>query len=138
MAPQVRLRMRPADPARARHALGRGLRSDATVSRVSPGPLTRSCPIADTIVSRAVNTRGPRVCPRQQAPEDYERAGLFAHSDEDATPSPQAGRPWASGQLVFNCSQFESARSGFADYAREGETARELRARLNRMILEDS
>jgi hypothetical protein len=38
---------------------------------------------------------------------------------------------------VFNAGQFESARSGFADYARDGETARDLRARVNRMILED-
>jgi hypothetical protein len=55
----------------------------------------------------------------------------------DATPSPEAGRAWASGQLVFNAGQFESARSGFADYAREGETATRLRARVNQVILED-
>jgi hypothetical protein len=34
------------------------------------------------------------------------------------------------GQLVFNAVQFESARSGFADYARDGETAAPLRTRL--------
>jgi hypothetical protein len=38
---------------------------------------------------------------------------------------------------VFNSGQFESARSGFADYARDGENVRELRARVNRTILED-
>jgi hypothetical protein len=38
---------------------------------------------------------------------------------------------------VFNAGQFESARSGFADYARDGESAKELRARVNRTILED-
>ena len=35
------------------------------------------------------------------------------------------------------CPQFESARSGFADYARDGETAQQLRTRVNRVILED-
>ena len=60
-----------------------------------------------------------------------------AHSEADASPSPQAGRPWASGQLVFNAGQFESARSGFADYAKDGETGERLRARVNRVILED-
>ena len=60
-----------------------------------------------------------------------------SHEDADATASPESGRPWASGQLVFNACQFESARSGFADYAREGETAERLRARVNRTILED-
>ncbi|MFZ0830336.1 MAG: hypothetical protein WCB18_09495 [Thermoplasmata archaeon] len=60
-----------------------------------------------------------------------------AHSDEESSPSPQAGRPWASGQLVFNAGQFESARSGFADYARDGETGQQLRSRVNRVILED-
>jgi hypothetical protein len=60
-----------------------------------------------------------------------------AHEDAETTASPEAGRAWASGQLVFNAGQFESARSGFADYARDGETAKELRARVNRVILED-
>jgi hypothetical protein len=60
-----------------------------------------------------------------------------AHSDEESSPSPQAGRAWASGQLVFNAGQFESARSGFADYAGDGETGQQLRNRVNRVILED-
>jgi len=60
-----------------------------------------------------------------------------AHEDAESTASPEAGRPWASGQLVFNAGQFESARSGFADYARDGETAAQLRSRVNRVILED-
>jgi len=60
-----------------------------------------------------------------------------AHAEADTSPSPGAGRPWASGQLVFNAGQFESARSGFADYAKDGETPAQLRARVNRIILED-
>jgi hypothetical protein len=60
-----------------------------------------------------------------------------ADTEEEANSSPESGRPWASGQLVFNAGQFESARSGFADYARDGESAKELRARVNRTILED-
>ena len=60
-----------------------------------------------------------------------------AHEDAEATASPEAGRPWASGQLVFNAGNFESARSGFADYGRDGESAKELRARVNKTILED-
>lgn len=63
----------------------------------------------------------------------------IAHSEEHvaASPSPEAGRAWASGQLVFNAGSFELARSGFADYAREGETGAQLRARVNKVILED-
>ena len=61
----------------------------------------------------------------------------LAHEDAETTASPEAGRPWASGQLVFNAGQIESARSGFADYARDGESAKELRARVSRTILED-
>jgi hypothetical protein len=60
-----------------------------------------------------------------------------AHEEAEATASPEAGRAWASGQLVFNAGSFESARSGFADYARDGESAKELRGRVNRVILED-
>jgi hypothetical protein len=61
----------------------------------------------------------------------------LAHSEADASPSPGAGRPWAPGQLVFNAGQFESARSGFADYAKDGESPAQLRARVNRIILDD-
>jgi len=60
-----------------------------------------------------------------------------AHEQAEATSSPEAGRAWALGQLVFNAGSFESARSGFADTARDGETDRDLRARVNRTILED-
>jgi hypothetical protein len=60
-----------------------------------------------------------------------------AHSETDAYSSVEAGRPWASGQLVFNAGSFESARSGFADYTRDGETGEQLRVRVNRIILED-
>ena len=60
-----------------------------------------------------------------------------AHAEADASATPEAGRPWASGQLVFNAGQFESARSGFADYAKDGETGEQLRVRVNRIILED-
>jgi hypothetical protein len=71
----------------------------------------------------------------QESTEIRERE--VAHEDAETTASPEAGCPWASGQLVFNAGQFESARSGFADYARDGETAAQLRARVNRVILED-
>jgi hypothetical protein len=60
-----------------------------------------------------------------------------AHSEADASPSPESGRPWASGQLVFNAGSFESARSAFADYATDEETASQLRTRVNKVILED-
>jgi hypothetical protein len=60
-----------------------------------------------------------------------------AHEDAETSPSPESGRPWASGQLVFNAGQFESARSGFADYAKDGETGAQLRTRVNRILLED-
>ncbi len=60
-----------------------------------------------------------------------------AHEDAEATASPEAGRSWASGQLVFNAGQFESARSGFADFANDGETGEQLRKRVNRVIVED-
>jgi hypothetical protein len=89
--------------------------------------------------------RGPRVHSRDRllADQDEERVRSPpfgddpAHTEADASPSPEAGRPWASGQLVFNAGQFESARSGFADYAKDGETAAQLRTRVNRVILED-
>jgi len=60
-----------------------------------------------------------------------------AHEDIESSPSPESGRSWASGQLVFNAGQFESARSGFADYAKDGETGAQLRTRVNRILLED-
>ncbi len=61
----------------------------------------------------------------------------LAHAEDEATASPESGRPWASGQLVFNAGSFESCRSAFADYGRQGETEAQLRARVHRVILED-
>jgi hypothetical protein len=60
-----------------------------------------------------------------------------AHSEADALPSVEAGRPWALGQLVFNAGRFERAPSGFADCARDGETGEQLRMRVTRITLED-
>jgi hypothetical protein len=76
--------------------------------------------------------------PRKAEPAFESEATLDpAHSEADASPSPEAGRSWASGQLVFNAGQFESARSGFADYAKDGESPAQLRSRVNRIILDD-
>jgi len=60
-----------------------------------------------------------------------------AHEEAEAAPSPEAGRGWAFSQLVFNPGSFESVRAGFASYAREGETERDLRARVHSTVLSD-
>jgi hypothetical protein len=60
-----------------------------------------------------------------------------AHEEAEATPSPEAGRGWAFSQLVFNPGSFESVRAGFASYAREGETERDLRTRVHSTVLAD-
>lgn len=73
--------------------------------------------------------------PREPAPAAATRE--VAHEDAETTASPEAGRAWASGQLVFNAGSFESCRSAFADYGRQGETEAQLRARVHRVILED-
>jgi hypothetical protein len=39
--------------------------------------------------------------------------------------------------LTFNAGSFESARAGLADYAQPGESCEQLRARINRLVLED-
>jgi hypothetical protein len=80
----------------------------------------------------------PRDTPTGPSPPQTPSPDVAAgHSEPDAGPSPEAGRAWSCGQLVFNAGQFESARSGFADYAKPGETSEQLRARVNRVILED-
>jgi len=79
----------------------------------------------------------PRGQPEVEPLAELELVADPAHAEADASPSPGAGRPWASGQLVFNAGQFESARSGFADYAKDGESPAQLRARVNRLILDD-
>jgi hypothetical protein len=99
-----------------------------------------------TMVPKVTASTGPAIVPAIALPRDTPTAPSSeskpsrdtAHSEDPAaSPSPEAGRAWASGQLVFNAGSFESARSGFADYAREGETAAQLRARVNRVLLED-
>ncbi len=93
---------------------------------------------------RVTVASGPAIVPARNLPQELTEpssgtAPALAHSEEDAaaSPSPEAGRAWASGQLVFNAGSFESARSGFADYARDGETGAQLRARVNKLLLED-
>ena len=92
-------------------------------------------PRSQANASEAPSFRPATELPREPAPTTATRD--VAHEDAEATASPEAGRPWASGSLVFNAGNFESARSGFADYSRDGESAKELRARVNRTILED-
>jgi len=89
---------------------------------------------ADSGAERVPGFRTGREILKVGAPS-HERES--AHEESEATASPEAGRAWASGQLVFNAGQFASARSGFADYARDGKTAAQLRARVNRVLLED-
>ena len=60
-----------------------------------------------------------------------------SHVEEEAAPSPQAGRAWSSGGLTVNPGRFESVRSGYADYALPGETAEELAVRVNAVIESD-
>jgi hypothetical protein len=79
----------------------------------------------------------PSLPPRPRPPAGPRPALEAAHSDEDASPTPESGRAWSSGQLVFNAGAFESARAGFAAYALEGESSEQLRARVNRIVLED-
>ncbi|HZY92553.1 MAG TPA: hypothetical protein VFG07_07290 [Thermoplasmata archaeon] len=79
----------------------------------------------------------PRFTPASDLPCPTAVAPEIAHANDDSSPSPEAGRAWALGQLVINAGQFESARSGFASYAANGETEAQLRARVNRVILED-
>ena len=62
---------------------------------------------------------------------------LASAGNADATPNQAAGVPWATASLTFNAGSFESARAGLADYAQPGETCEQLRARINRLVLED-
>jgi len=97
----------------------------------------RACEDAEPLpgFTRASDLPRPPVSPK---PPSAPRPTIeVAHEESEAAASPESGRPWASGQLVFNAGQFESARSGFADYAKDGETGEQLRTRVNRIILED-
>ena len=84
--------------------------------------------------SRAIGgAGGPRVAV-DAAPRPTIEVG---HEEAESTPSPEAGRGWAFSQLVFNPGSFVSVRAGFAAYAREGETERDLRARVHSTVLAD-
>ena len=52
---------------------------------------------------------------------------MLGHYSPRGAPCPEIEHPEG---------EFESARTGFADYARDGESAKELRARVNRTIPE--
>ncbi len=158
---KVRVRMRPRNPARPRSSLRGRFRRDATV----PAYLREHSPDFGSYRGRPGVREDLEKVPGSSPPLNSSRARPGAkpptaprpevdpaHSEADASPTPEAGRPWASGQLVFNAGpiflskfspppppppQFESARSGFADYAKDGESGEQLRTRVNRIILED-
>ena len=62
---------------------------------------------------------------------------LGSAAASEPSPSATVGVPWATSSLTFNAGSYESAKSGFADYSRPGETAEQLRERVNRVVLED-
>lgn len=101
---------------------------------------------AGTSSPRTTADSGPAIAPASALPREPALPAPVppvrpiqpaAEEEAPTSPSPEAGRAWASGQLVFNAGSFESAKSGFADYAREGETGAQLRARVNKVLLED-
>ncbi len=74
---------------------------------------------------------------RPSEPSHVPLALLGSSGASEPTPSATAGVPWATSSLTFNAGAYESAKSGFADYSRPGETAEQLRERVNRVVLED-
>ena len=140
--------MRPRDPARPEVRIRGGLRRASALTRPTSASTrpTSGATAGDLAPARSSTTVPGFVSAAEllARPTGHQVPGCArapkvdpAHSEADASPTPEAGRPWASGQLVFNAGQFESARSGFADYAKDGETAEQLRTRVNRIILED-
>ncbi len=77
----------------------------------------------------------PPAPPKAPAPSSLALSALGGVSDP--APSASAGVAWATSQLTFNAGPYESAKSGFADYCKPGETPEQLRARVNAVVLAD-
>ena len=77
----------------------------------------------------------PPAPPKAPAPSSLALSALGGVSDP--APSSSAGVAWATSQLTFNAGPYESAKSGFADYCKPGETPEQLRARVNAVVLAD-
>ena len=60
-----------------------------------------------------------------------------SQEDGEASASLEAGRLWASRQFVFRAGSFGSVGRALADHTRDGESAKEPRARVNKTILKD-
>jgi len=144
----MRLRLRLRDPARPRGPLRGRLRDSKAVPRLPPRALPdygtyRGKPRAreDASSLPGFTPASELPLPRPPSPSKPPSAPRptigVPHEEADATPSPEAGRGWAFSQLVFNPGSFESVRAGFASYAREGETERDLRARVHSTVLAD-
>ena len=85
----------------------------------------------------AAPPKAPEPPAQPSAPSPVPPALLGSAGASEPTPSATAGVPWATSSLTFNAGAYESAKSGFADYSRPGETAEQLRERVNRVVLED-
>ncbi len=109
-------------------------------------PPSPKAPAAPAAVPLALLGAGPVLAgqglPQNPSPSASRRvSGFFgsdaAHAEEEASPSPQAGRAWSSGGLTVNAGKFESVRAGYADYSLPGETAEQLGVRVNAVIEAD-
>jgi hypothetical protein len=77
----------------------------------------------------------PPVVPTGPSPIPLALLGSAGASEP--TPNPNSGATWATSSLTFNAGAYESAKSGFADFAKPGETPEALRQRVNAVVLAD-
>ena len=80
---------------------------DFAASRPYPAYLREHSPVYGTYHRRAQRTKDdliavPGYRPASELLSESREDHDVPHSEADASPTPEAGRPWASGQLVFN------------------------------------
>ena len=81
--------------------------------------------------------KAPEPPAQPKAPAPAPLALLGSAGVAEPSPSANAGVAWANSSLTYNAGAYESVKSAFADYAQPGESPEALRARVNRVVLED-
>ena len=116
---------------------GNGSNGSASSSAPPSGGNGHAAGFSPASALPAALPKAPEPPAQPSAPSPIPLALLGSAGASEPTPSATAGVPWATSSLTFNAGAYESAKSGFADYSRPGETAEQLRERVNRVVLED-
>ena len=116
---------------------GNGGIGSSTTSAPSNGGNGHSAGFTPASALPSAPPKAPEPPAHPYGPSPVPLALLGSAGASEPSPNPNSGATWATSSLTFNAGAYESAKSGFADFAKPGETPEALRQRVNAVVLSD-